>query len=88
MLCTIALLKHVQILSDISFKIYFRKALNNEHGHVYVKKILGKLKRQNDIKIVTIVAKCKFDTEPYDSFVEEGAFLNVQPNLTNKKEFL
>ena len=37
MLCTIALLKHVQIPSDISFKIYFRKALSYEHGHVYVK---------------------------------------------------
>ena len=28
MLCTIALLKYVQIPSDISFKIYFRKALS------------------------------------------------------------
>ena len=36
----------------------------------FMLKILGKLKRQDDIKIVTIVAKCKFDTEPSDSFVE------------------
>ena len=40
-------------------------------------KILGELKRKDDIKIVVVVAKCKFDTEPSDSFVEKGAFLNV-----------
>ena len=73
MLCTIALLKHVQILSDISFKVYFKKALTRlklTNTATFMLKILGKLKRKDDIKIVAIVAKCKFDTEPYDSFVE------------------
>ena len=32
---------------------------------------------KDDFKIVTIVAKRKFDFEPYDSFVELEAFLNV-----------
>ena len=56
MLCTVALLKNIQIPSDISSGIYFRKAL--------------KLKRVVDFKIVVIVDKRKFDTELYDSFVE------------------
>ena len=33
-------------------------------------KILEKLKRKDDLKIVAIVAKRKFNTESYDSFVE------------------
>ena len=36
----------------------------------FMLKILGKLKRKDDMKIVAIVAKCKFDIERYDSFVE------------------
>ena len=36
----------------------------------FMLKILGKLKRKYYFKIVAIVAKHKFDTEPYDSFVE------------------
>ena len=36
----------------------------------FMLKILGKLKRKDDFKIVASVAKRKFDTEPYDSFVE------------------
>ena len=37
---------------------------------MFMLKILGKLKRKDDFKIVAVVKKCKFDTEPYDSFVE------------------
>ena len=37
--------------------------------HVMLK-ILEKLKRKDYFKIVAIVVKHKFDTEPYDSFVE------------------
>ena len=33
-------------------------------------KILGKLKINGDFKVVAIVAKRKFDTEPCDFFVE------------------
>ena len=33
-------------------------------------KILGKLKGKDDFKIVAIVGKRKFDSEPYESFVE------------------
>ena len=33
-------------------------------------KILGKLNRKDDFKMVAIVAKRKFDTKPYESFVE------------------
>ena len=33
-------------------------------------KILGKLQRKDYLKIAAIVAKRKFDTEPYDSFAE------------------
>ena len=36
----------------------------------FMLKILGKLKRKEYFKIVAIVAKHKFDTEPYDYFVE------------------
>ena len=32
--------------------------------------MLGKLKREDDFKIIAVVAKHKFDSEPYDSFVE------------------
>ena len=32
--------------------------------------MLAKLKRKDDFKIVDIVAKRKFDSEAYDSFVE------------------
>ena len=67
MLCTIALLEHIQIPFDISFGIYFFKLTNLAK---FMLKILGKLKRKNDFKIVAIVAKRKFDTETYDSFVE------------------
>ena len=43
----------------------------------FMLKTLGKLTGKVDFKIVIIVAKHKFDTEPYDSFVEQEAFLNV-----------
>ena len=33
--------------------------------------------KMHDLKIVAIVAKRKFESEPYDSFVELEAFLNV-----------
>ena len=36
----------------------------------FMLKILEKLKRKDDFKIVAIVAKCKFDTVQYDSFVQ------------------
>ena len=56
MLGTTALLKHIQIPSDISLNLAtFR---------------LKSTGRKDDFKIVAIVAKCKFDSEPYDSFVE------------------
>ena len=55
---------------------------------MFTLKILGKLRRKVDFKIGVIVAKCNFDTEPYDSFVEEEeAFLNVYRNLRKKKNF-
>ena len=41
---------------------------------MFMLKTLGKLKRKDNIQIVAIVAKCKFDTEPYDSSVEKGLF--------------
>ena len=37
---------------------------------MFMLKILGKLKRKDYFKIVAIVAKHKFDIEPYDSFIE------------------
>ena len=70
MLCTIALLKHIQIPSDISFGIYLREASSFWTWLRLDKKILGKLKGKDDFKIVAIVAKRKFDSEPYDSFAE------------------
>ena len=36
----------------------------------FMLKIQGKLQRTDDFKIVAIVATRKFDTDPYDSFVE------------------
>ena len=59
----------MQIPSDISFGIYFRKAklLNLV---TFKLKIQGKLKIKDDFKIVAIVAKSKFETEAYDSFGE------------------
>ena len=36
----------------------------------FMLKILEKLKRKDDFQIVSIVAKRKFDTEPYDSSAE------------------
>ena len=44
--------------------------------------------RKDDFKIIAIVAKRKFDSESYDSFIEKETFLNVWRNLTNKKEFV
>ena len=38
---------------------------------------LKNTKRKDDFSIVAIVRKRKFDSEPYDSFVELEAFLNV-----------
>ena len=66
-LCTIALLKHMQIPSDTSFGIYFRKPKLLNLVTFKLKK-RGKLKIKDDFKIVAIVAKSKF--EPYDSFGE------------------
>ena len=66
-LCMIALLKHIQIPFDLSFGIYLRDASS---FLTWRQKILGKLKRKDDFKIVAIVAKRTFDSEPYDSFVE------------------
>ena len=68
--CTLALLQHIQITSDISFDIYFKKSLKLTNLATFMLKILGKLKRKDDFKIVAIVAKGKLDTESYDSFLE------------------
>ena len=38
---------------------------------------LKNTKRKDDFKIVAIVSKRKFYSEPHDSFVELEAFLNV-----------
>ena len=69
MLCTIALLKHMQIPSDISFGIYFRKPklLNLV---AFKLKNTEKTENKDDFKIVAIVAKSKFETEAFDSFGE------------------
>ena len=70
MLCTIALLKHIPIPSDISLGIYLRQASSFRTWLRLGWRIQGKLKRKDDFEIVAIVAKPKFDSEPYDSFVE------------------
>ena len=67
MLGTIALLKHIQIPSDIGFGIYLREASSFLDLATFRLKNTG---RKFDFKIVAIVAKRKFDSEPYDSFVE------------------
>ena len=64
MLCTITLLKHIQIPSDISFGIYLREASSLATIR------LKNTERNDDFKIVAIVAKRRFDSEPSDSFVE------------------
>ena len=86
MLCTIALLKHMQIPSDISFGIYFRKPklLNLV---TFKLKIQGKLKIKDDFKIVAIVAKSKFETEAYDSWRIRG-FSKCLVKSYQQKEFL
>ena len=71
MVCTIALLKHMQIPSDISFGIYFRKPkLLNLVTFKLKNTGNRKLKIKDDFKIVAIVAKSKFETEVFDSFGE------------------
>ena len=60
MLGTIALLKHIQMPSDISFGICFNLATFR----------LKNTGRKDDFKIIAIVAKRKFDSESDDSFVE------------------
>ena len=67
MLCTIALLKHIQIPYDISFGIYLREASIFFNLAMFR---LKKYKRKDYFKIVAIAAKRKFDSEPCDSFVE------------------
>ena len=73
MLCMIAVLTHIQIPSDISFGIYLREASSFFNLATFrLKNTKG-----NYFKSVAIVAKLKFDSEPYDSFVELEVFLNV-----------
>ena len=42
---------------------------------------------ENTGKIVIVIAKHKFDTKPYGSFVQWEIYLNVKQNLTNNTEF-
>ena len=70
LLCTTGLLKHIQIPSDISFGIYSREASSYWTWLRLGLKILGKLKKKMILRFFAIVAKRKFDTEPYDCFVE------------------
>ena len=58
------IIKDIQIPSDISFGIYLREGLSLA---TFRSKNIG---RNDDFKIVAIVAKLKFESEPYDSFVE------------------
>ena len=46
--------------------------------------MLGKFKRKDDFKIVAIVARRKFDSKPYDSFVEKEAFLKLAKSEKQK----
>ena len=59
--------KHIQIPSDISFGIYLREASSFLNLATFRLKNTG---RKDDFKIVPVVPKRKFDSEPYDSIVE------------------
>ena len=70
LLCTIGLLKHLQIPSDINFGIYLREASSYWTWLRLGLRILGKLKKKTILRFLAIVAKSKVDTDSYDCFVE------------------
>ena len=67
MLGTIALLKHIQIASEHTLWHLFKGSLKFLNLATFRLKNTG---RKDDFKIVAILAKREFDSEPYDSFVE------------------
>ena len=65
MLCTIALLKHIQIPSDISFGIYLREPRVFNLATFRLKNTKEKM-----ILRSSLLSQSVSDSEPYDSFVE------------------